>query len=179
VNIDQLLARQRQPANQEKYRRQDWKGKLCDEANKTRRLHFVLLGDCLDHEIGTVADVSRGSEQNSAHGNGGHLGFAAGKEFLHGGRMSTGDMKKNFVNLNELTTFQSLDLGARMSILQRDCRRGAKIRESRRGHDRDARILQTFVEKFSTEDNDGTKRASEFGLNYGHASVNMRARNAQ
>src|SRR5437588_720755 len=66
VNIDQLLARQRQPANQEKYRQQDGKGKLCDEANKTRHLHFVLLGDCLDHEIGTVANVSRGSEQNSA-----------------------------------------------------------------------------------------------------------------
>ena len=141
----------------------------------------MLLGDCLDHEIGTVADVSRGSEQNSAHGNGGHLGFAAGEKFLHGGRildaqtgaaksvgkerqvssrsdatktnfmqpeinqevfaafarandffhntMSTGDMKKNFVSLNELTTFQSLDSGARMSILQRNCRRGAKIRE--------------------------------------------------
>src|SRR2546427_397665 len=87
VNIDQLLAAQRQPANQEKYRQQDGNGKLCDEANKTRRLHFVLLGDCLDHEIGTVADVSRGSEQNSAHGNGGHLGFAAGRKFLHGGRI--------------------------------------------------------------------------------------------
>lgn len=51
--------------------------------------------------------------------------------------------------------------------------------ESRRGYDRDARILQIFAEKSSTEDNDGAKRAPEFGLNYGHASVNMRARNAQ
>jgi hypothetical protein len=51
VNIDQLLARQRQPANQRKHRQEDRKGKLYDEANKTRRLHFVLLGDCLDHEV--------------------------------------------------------------------------------------------------------------------------------
>jgi hypothetical protein len=40
-----------------------------------------------DHEIGTVDDVSRGSEQNSAHGNSRHLGLAAGKKFLHGGRL--------------------------------------------------------------------------------------------
>jgi len=33
-------------------------------------------------KLGTVADVSRGSEQNSAH-----LGSAAGKKFLHGGRL--------------------------------------------------------------------------------------------
>ena len=54
--------------------------------------------------------------------------FAQANDFFHN-TMSTGDMKKNFVNLNELATFQSLDSGARMSILQRDCRRGAKIRE--------------------------------------------------
>ena len=53
---------------------------------------------------------------------------ARANDFLHN-TMSTGDMKKNFVSLNELTTFQSLDSGARMSILQRNCRRGAKIRE--------------------------------------------------
>jgi hypothetical protein len=36
-----------------------------------------------------------------------------------------------------------------------------------------AENLQTFVEKISTEENDGAKRASEFGLNYGHTSVSM------
>lgn len=65
------------------------------------------------------------------------------------------------------------------TILERDCRRDAKTRESRRGYDRDAWILQIFAGKFLTEDNNGAKRASEFGLNDGHASVNMRARNAQ
>jgi hypothetical protein len=34
VNIDQLLAAQRQPAKQEKHRQQDGKGKLYDEPTK-------------------------------------------------------------------------------------------------------------------------------------------------
>src|SRR5207248_9855097 len=84
VNIDQLLAAQNYPVNQQKYRQQDGKRKLYHKANKTWCVHSVLLGDRLDHEIGTVADVGRGSEQNRPHGNVLHLGFAAAKKLVHG-----------------------------------------------------------------------------------------------
>ena len=49
-------------------------------------MHFVLLCDCLDHEIGTVADVSDGSEQNRTHGDSDHFGRAIGKKFAYRGR---------------------------------------------------------------------------------------------
>ena len=46
-------------------------------------MHFVLLGDRFNHEVGTVADVGERAEQDCAHGNGGQFGVAAGSELLH------------------------------------------------------------------------------------------------
>ena len=60
---------------------------FCHKTNKTWCVHSVLLGDRLDYEIGTVADVGRGSEQNRPHGNGDHFGFATAKKLMHGSGM--------------------------------------------------------------------------------------------
>src|SRR6184192_785721 len=85
VNIDQLLAALNYPVNQQKHRQENGKREFYHKTNKTWRVHSVLLGDRLDHEVGTVADVGRGSEQNRSHGNSDHLSFATTKKLVHGG----------------------------------------------------------------------------------------------
>src|SRR5712691_9053126 len=53
-----FLTARNQPANQQKHWQQNGQRKFQDESDETRRVHFMLLGDGLDHEIWAVADVS-------------------------------------------------------------------------------------------------------------------------
>src|SRR5207244_9397208 len=78
-----FLTLRNEPANQQKHRQENGQGKLQNKSDETGGVHFVLLGDRFNHEVGTVADVGERAEQDCAHGNGGQFGVAAGSELLH------------------------------------------------------------------------------------------------